>query len=114
MEEEEEKDNIIININDKNYTKNNSSPSLSIYRSIQSNLNNADSQQTLYHSVRNTMYEDAISMDIIDGTGDGNYDFENSTLRGTRETLIDDDDFHDVRTHSETNGNPPLVIWIFN
>ncbi|XP_044002725.1 anoctamin-5-like [Aphidius gifuensis] len=109
MEEEEEKNSIIIDINEKNYVKNNSSPNLSIYRSIQSNLNNADSQQTLYHSVRNTMYEDAISMDIVDGTGDGNYDFENSTLRGTRETLIDDDDFHDVRTHPETNGNPPLL-----
>ncbi|XP_015115745.1 anoctamin-4 isoform X1 [Diachasma alloeum] len=56
----------------------------SIYRSTQSNLNSG-SQQTLYHSVRNTMYEDAISMETLNADEED----ETSTLRGTEETLIE-------------------------
>lgn len=100
--EEEEKDTII-NIDSRNNMKSISNPS--IYRSIQSNLNNADSQQTVYYSVRNTVYEDVISLDSVDGAGDRNYyESENSTLRGTHETLIDDN-YHNVRIQ-EQKPNP--------
>lgn len=42
----------------------NSIPGISIYHSVQNSLNQ-DSEQTLYQSVRNTLYEDAISMNSM-------------------------------------------------
>lgn len=66
------------------------STSPSIYRST-SNLNKG-SQQTIYYSVRNTMYEDALSE--IDNGNEENVncmttDDESCTGRGTEETIID-------------------------
>ncbi|XP_043284882.1 anoctamin-4-like [Venturia canescens] len=63
----------------------------SIYRSTLSNLN-MGSQQTIYQSLRNTIYDDAISLNLTN-----NFEFsenhlqadDSSTLRGTTETVVE-------------------------
>ncbi|XP_044597839.1 anoctamin-1 isoform X1 [Cotesia glomerata] len=69
------------------------STSPSIYRSTQSNLNKG-SQHTVYYSVRNTMYEDALNEGENNQNENENSnrmttDDDSCTARGTEETVID-------------------------
>uniref|UniRef100_A0A0C9PLD5 Cdh-4 protein n=1 Tax=Fopius arisanus TaxID=64838 RepID=A0A0C9PLD5_9HYME len=95
MEEEEDYDKFF-----ERRRRSESQPS--IYRSTQSNLNSG-SQQTLYHSLRNTMYEDAISMETLNADDQD----ETSTLT-TDETLLEGNygmngDAHSVDSIEYTN-----------
>ncbi|XP_034950899.1 anoctamin-4 isoform X1 [Chelonus insularis] len=65
------------------------STSPSIYRSATSNIDNKGSQQTIYQSFRNTMYEDAISVDMTNGIVNFTSGDDSSTLRGTEETVLE-------------------------
>ena len=100
----------------KSTEKINITPQPSIYRSTQSNLNGG-SQQTLYQSVRNTLYDDAISLEFMnnggDSPGDGIHVDDSSTLRGTAETVVEGS-CRDLRW-CEQSGDSRLVRhrWVF-
>lgn len=66
-------------------------PGLSIYQSVQNGLNQG-SEQTLYQSVRNTLYEDAISANSMHSAVslDNLQPSDDSTINNdTNETVID-------------------------
>ncbi|XP_011305827.1 anoctamin-4 [Fopius arisanus] len=92
MEEEEDYDKFF-----ERRRRSESQPS--IYRSTQSNLNSG-SQQTLYHSLRNTMYEDAISMETLNADDQD----ETSTLT-TDETLLEGNYGMNGDAHSVPHSN---------
>lgn len=67
-------------------------PEPSLYRSTQGGLNQG-SEQTLYQSVRNTLYEDAVSMNSMHSAISLDnlpaYTDESSTINDTNESVID-------------------------
>lgn len=69
-------------------------PGSSIYQSMQNSLNQG-SEQTLYQSVRNTLYEDTISMDSmhsvvsLENIGQIHTDDSSTVLNDTNETVVD-------------------------
>lgn len=85
--DDEDDDGVILANNHRGST-----PQPSIYRSTQSNLN-AGSQQTIYQSVRNTLYDDAISLEVMSTAGGSTEERlqadDVSTLRGTTETVLE-------------------------
>lgn len=84
MMEDEEEEGTRFARNERGYTP-------SIYRSTLSDLNTG-SQQTLYQSVRNTIYDDAISLDEADNSESSENHLranDSSTLRGTAETVVE-------------------------
>jgi len=70
----------------------NSVPEPNTYRSAQ-NSSNQGSQQTLYQSVRNTLYEDAISMNSMHSAISldnlPTHTDDSSTANDTNETIVD-------------------------
>lgn len=69
-------------------------PGLSLYHSARNSINQ-DSNQTLYQSVRNTLYDDAISMDSmqsavsVDNLQSTHTDNSSTINNDTNETVID-------------------------